>query len=157
MTIIMQHVKSPHIGFNFVQFNFKLEIQGNTPSLNLGLFILLEQTIFFNFYIIYIYVFALRRYIRYVRTCTVNNATYFTANVWAEMRNGTAYKVDIKVNRDGVIEETQCECGAGQGPTCHCKHVATLYYGLTQFSESGEIVTELTCTQVSLVYLLIHL
>ena len=78
----------------------------------------------------------------------VEDHTYFTANVWAEMRSSTAYKVDLKVNKDGVIEEAQCECGAGQGPACHCKHMSIVYYGLTQFEQTGDIITELTCTQV---------
>lgn len=48
----------------------------------------------------------------------------------------------------GVVLESQCECGAGQGPLAHCKHVGLLLYGFTKFFVDDEILTEITCTQV---------
>ena len=59
-----------------------------------------------------------------------------------------SYKVDISINADGVMQEAQCECRAGQGPAAHCKHVAAVMLGLTCFCKTGDIVTEVTCTQV---------
>lgn len=80
-----------------------------------------------------------------------NSATnvYFTAYVWTEMKKNTSYKVDVCVEPSGVVVEAQCECGAGQGPTAHCKHVVALLYGLSQFCLNGKLITELSCTQVS--------
>ncbi len=73
----------------------------------------------------------------FVRTC-----------VWAEMKKATSYQVDLSLNEDGVVLESQCECGAGMAPTAHCKHVVCILYGLTKFVGDGSILTELTCTQV---------
>ena len=56
--------------------------------------------------------------------------------------------MDISLDEDGVIQESQCECGAGMAPTAHCKHVTAVIYGLTLFVKSGNLLTELTCTQV---------
>ena len=78
----------------------------------------------------------------------MNESRYFNGNMWAEMSKSACYTIDILVNDVGIIEEAQCECGAGQGPTAHCKHVATIYLGLVQFGISGTLLTELTCTQV---------
>ena len=58
--------------------------------------------------------------------------------------------VNIALNDDGIVEESQCECGAGQGPTGHCKHVSAVLYGLTCFADSSDVLTELTCTQSQL-------
>ena len=40
--------------------------------------------------------------------------------------------------------------GAGQGPAAHCKHVGLLLHGYSRLFADGEIVTELTCTQVTM-------
>lgn len=77
-----------------------------------------------------------------------NDITFITSMVWAEMRKTVSYKVDISLNPDAVIQESQCECGAGQGPTAHCKHVTAVLFGLASFCKEGTILTELTCTQV---------
>jgi len=68
--------------------------------------------------------------------------------VWAEMKKQTSYKVDISLDTHGVVHEAQCECGAGQGPTAHCKHVTTVLYALHRLSVDGSVLTEQTCTQV---------
>jgi len=91
------------------------------------------------------------RYLRFVRATEGpdgNGHTFFTSVVWAEMKKAASYKVDICMNQDAVVQETQCKCGAGQGPTAHCQHVAAVLYGLTVFCQEGSMLTELTCTQV---------
>jgi len=90
------------------------------------------------------------RFLRYLRTTTDDNTgrVFLLSTVWAEMRKSTSYKVDISVNADGVVQEAQCECGAGQGPSAHCKHVAVVLYGTSCFYKEGTVTTELTCTQV---------
>jgi hypothetical protein len=74
--------------------------------------------------------------------------TFVSSIVWAEMKKAASYRVDVSFDRDGVIQESQCECGAGQGPTAHCKHVGAILYAVTCFCETGHVLTELTCTQV---------
>ena len=64
------------------------------------------------------------------------------------MKKSTTYDVDLSVDKDGVVQESQCECGAGMAPSCHCKHVAAVLWALIQFTKDGSILTELTCTQV---------
>lgn len=94
----------------------------------------------------YQYFYNYFRFIRNLRVSTVDN-TFISANLWAEMKKAYTYKIDIKI-RDSTIEEAQCECGAGQGPTAHCKHVATTLYAICVFHRKGDITTEVTCTQV---------
>lgn len=65
----------------------------------------------------------------------------------AEMKKSVVYLVDIRVSRGGEILESQCECGAGMGPTAHCKHVCTLLYACYVFSLTGSVNVESTCTE----------
>lgn len=91
------------------------------------------------------------RFVRFLRvTGAGNDGVFVSSQVWAEMRKSTCYKIDISINRDGVVQEAQCECGAGQGPTAHCKHIAAVLFGLSCFCSTGEVLTELTCTQVKI-------
>lgn len=83
----------------------------------------------------------------------LGDLVHVTADVWAEMKKACSYKVDVSVTEDGVIHECQCECASGQGPAAHCKHVDTVLYALVLFCEDGELLTELTCTQVSQKYM----
>ncbi len=75
---------------------------------------------------------------------------FIAAVVWAEMKKLDSYRVDVSLNQDAVVQEAQCECGAGQGSTAHCKQVTTVLHGLSSFCQSGSILTELTCTQVKI-------
>ena len=93
---------------------------------------------------------CLFRFIRFLRSVADNDNVFVSSVVWAEMRKSTSYNVDVLINTDGVVQESQCECGAGQGPTAHCKHVAAVLYALTRFCQTGDVLTELTCTQVTL-------
>ena len=89
-----------------------------------------------------------QRYIRFLRVAQWNNLYYISGVVWAEMRRQTNYKVDISLDTNSVVCEAQCECGAGQGPTAHCKHVTTVLYALCRLATDGAPLTEQTCTQV---------
>jgi uncharacterized Zn finger protein len=77
--------------------------------------------------------------------------TFFSGSVWAEMKKSVSYKVDISLDSNQVVIEAQCECAVGQGPSAHCKHVACLLYGVHSFSNSGQLLTEQTCTQVCVI------
>lgn len=63
------------------------------------------------------------------------------------MKKTVTYKLNIAVDCDGCIVESQCECAAGMGPIAHCKHVCCLLLALYNVSSSGEILTEETCTE----------
>ena len=65
------------------------------------------------------------------------------------MRTNVTYQVDIAVDQDSVVIESQCDCEAGQAPTAHCKHGLTFLHAMSYFNSTGEILTALTCTQVS--------
>ena len=89
-----------------------------------------------------------QRYLRYVRVVRWNDLYYIASSVWAEMKKHTNYKVDICIDAHGIVQEAQCECGAGQGPSAHCKHIVTVLYGLQKLCADEVILTEQTCTQV---------
>jgi hypothetical protein len=87
------------------------------------------------------------RYIRYLRVSPFDRLHYITGNVWAEMKNRSRTKSTFH-GLHGLVSEAQCECGAGQGPSAHCKHVLMVLYGLHRLAADGTVVTEQTCTQV---------
>ena len=92
----------------------------------------------------------LYRYMRWLRLSQSDNQAFLSATVWAEMRKSVSYKVDISVDQFGVVVEAQCECGAGQGPTAHCKHVACTLHAAQQFASSGQVpLCEPVTTQVN--------
>ena len=66
------------------------------------------------------------------------------------MKRQVCYTVDISMDSDGVVMESQCECGAGTGPNAHCKHIVTILYALSRSHCTGEILLQQTCTQVKI-------
>ncbi|ESO99637.1 hypothetical protein LOTGIDRAFT_173646 [Lottia gigantea] len=90
------------------------------------------------------------RFLRFLQAAPgPNGSLYLTAVGWAEMKKNVSYKVDVILEGSGVIGEAQCECGAGQGPAAHCKHVCTLVYGTICFIQEEKILTEVTCTKAN--------
>jgi putative phage-type endonuclease len=85
--------------------------------------------------------------LKFLRISKQSDSTFFTGTVWAEMKKATSYKVDVALDSDNVVVEAQCECGAGQGPSAHCKHVGCLLYAIHQVTCNKTLLTELTCTQ----------
>ena len=61
------------------------------------------------------------------------------------MKKSTVYTVDVKLDVCGVVQESQCECGAGMGPEAHCKHLCVIFYALSKAAEG--IVCSETCSQ----------
>lgn len=86
-------------------------------------------------------------FLLYARYSPSNDSIFIHSKCHAEMKKTTTYYVDIKLDKDGIVQETQCDCGAGMGPDAHCKHVQTVLWGMLQWSTNGEIKTEETCTQ----------
>lgn len=89
------------------------------------------------------------RFINFVRfvpsSSSSSSSAFFTASISAEMKKRVNYKVDVKVDQHGVVEECQCECASGMGPSATCKHVQVTLLGLTKQKEG--ILTHQTCTQ----------
>ncbi|XP_038070312.1 uncharacterized protein LOC119739433 [Patiria miniata] len=50
------------------------------------------------------------KFLQSVRYCNQDETVYFIGRVSAEMKTKVIYKVDIKINKHGVVEESQCEC-----------------------------------------------
>ena len=65
--------------------------------------------------------------------------------LWESVRRNEEIDCNIKLGVCGVVQESQCDCGAGVGPETHCKHVCVILYALTTDAE-GTICSE-TCTQ----------
>ncbi|XP_037293053.1 uncharacterized protein LOC119193801 isoform X2 [Manduca sexta] len=60
-------------------------------------------------------------------------ARYSTDGIYTHLRGQCkasmkkmVYFVDIKLSKDGVIEECHCDCAAGSGTQACCKHVSVL-------------------------------
>lgn len=85
------------------------------------------------------------KFLRSIRFSADTDFTFVCGRVSAEYSKQLVYKVDIKLNRHGVVDECQCQCAAGMGPDAHCKHAAVVYYAMTKVKEG--IVTKETCTQ----------
>ena len=86
------------------------------------------------------------KHLCYIRVCYSENFDcYFLKSAChAEMKKAVVYCMDIRISIDGEIQEAQCECGAGMGPTAHCKHMCALLYAS---SKSGAVCVETTCTE----------
>ena len=87
------------------------------------------------------------RFLRFVRMADKGNKSYIQAECRAQMKKTVVYKLDLSFDSQGQVYEAQCECGAGMGPEAHCKHVCALLYGLCKFVKSGDLKTEMTCTE----------
>ena len=77
----------------------------------------------------------------------MDEKTFYTGQVRAEMRKGVSYMATISIEDNGQINETQCECAAGMGPTAHCKHVQVILLAVVDFSSGKQPNMELTCTE----------
>jgi hypothetical protein len=84
-------------------------------------------------------------FLHFVRFTETPDASFFTARVSAEMRRAVIYKVDVKMDINGVIEVADCECSAGTDPDSSCKHTLLVLYALTQ--QKKGLKTRETCTQ----------
>ena len=86
------------------------------------------------------------RYLLYVRSTEMASYQHIKSVCRAEMKRSVTYNLDISFT-DGTVHEAQCECAAGMGPQAHCKHICALLYGMVEFTETGTIRVEETCTE----------
>lgn len=87
------------------------------------------------------------KYLIYLRLCPTEDLYYIKSACRAAMKTQMVYEIDITFRKTGCVEEAQCECGAGQGPHGHCKHVRAVLYACCVFNKTGKIIVELTCTE----------
>ena len=57
--------------------------------------------------------------VRFAKTDDV----YIKTRCAAEMSKKLIYEIDISLDKNSEIMECQCDCGAGMGPSTHCKLV----------------------------------
>jgi len=75
----------------------------------------------------------------------VRNDVFIPGTVSAEMIKNYIYKVDLKIEHIGVVQENQCKCASGMEPEAHRKNVVLVMFTLTKVKEG--IITMETCTQ----------
>ncbi|KAK2139059.1 hypothetical protein LSH36_2084g00002 [Paralvinella palmiformis] len=63
------------------------------------------------------------RFLCLIRNTKYGADTFVCGRACVEMRKSTVYKVDIKLDVCGVLQESQYGCGAGKGPEANCKHL----------------------------------
>ncbi len=85
------------------------------------------------------------KFLRSIRHANSGGSVFVCGRVSAEMYKKCVYRVDIKLDQLGVVEECQCECAAGMGPEPYCKHVGLVLYALTKAKDG--IITKETRTQ----------
>ncbi|ELU03366.1 hypothetical protein CAPTEDRAFT_190599 [Capitella teleta] len=62
------------------------------------------------------------KYLLCLRSSSQQNQNFIKGRCSAEYCKATMYTVDVAL--DSTRIKDQCECGAGAGPTAHCKHVS---------------------------------
>ncbi|XP_052790029.1 uncharacterized protein LOC128224265 [Mya arenaria] len=87
------------------------------------------------------------KFLLYMRLFSAPSLDFVRGACKAEMRKKVNYVVDISLHKNGYIHEAQCECGAGEGPFGHCKHIRTMIYACCKFVKDGEFKVETTCTE----------
>ncbi|ESO82844.1 hypothetical protein LOTGIDRAFT_155880 [Lottia gigantea] len=84
-------------------------------------------------------------FLKYLRRASTDSLYFFKSECHAEMKKKVSYHIDIRIDLDGFIAESQCACAAGNGRTAHCKNVCASLYAIFKFSTCAEIITELSC------------
>lgn len=87
------------------------------------------------------------RYLLAARSSVVGDYNYIKGFCRKTMKD-LQYEVDIKIDKYGNPEESQCECPAGSGTTALCKHVAVLLLGVEHMVCDKIMLKYEACTQV---------
>lgn len=86
------------------------------------------------------------RHLLTARFAKDNTHTYLRGQCKASMKK-VVYVVDIKLSKDGIIEECHCDCAAGSGTQACCKHVSVLLFGVHEMVHKKTIRLHQSCTQ----------
>lgn len=62
------------------------------------------------------------------------------------MTKSLSYNVDISLLMHGEVQESSCECFAGQSITACCKHMIATLFAIKDHYESKPIITSRVCT-----------
>ncbi|KAH3815048.1 hypothetical protein DPMN_143567 [Dreissena polymorpha] len=88
------------------------------------------------------------KFLLYLWMFSSDNLCYVKSSCRAEMNKKIdLYVVDISFTKHGFVHDAQCECGAGEGPFGHCKHVGTVLYFSVKCVQSGEVKVESSFTE----------
>lgn len=87
------------------------------------------------------------RWLHYVRSARHADKFFISSSCCSENTKKVTYLIDIVISKEGMVGPCQCDCGAGMGPTAHCKHVQVVLFGLISFASSRSFVLKQTCTQ----------
>ncbi|KAL1487859.1 hypothetical protein ABEB36_015509 [Hypothenemus hampei] len=82
-----------------------------------------------------------------VRVAMNGNTYFFKGKCKASMKKSISYIIDIQISASGTIEASQCDCGVGEQPTAHCKHVVAVLFAIEQMKWEKKIILNVTCTQ----------
>ena len=81
-----------------------------------------------------------------IRTISINvNDSGIVASA---VKKKSSYCFRMKVSRSGELQNSDCECTAGKGPSATCKHIGCVALKLFQFRECGKVTVQKSCTEV---------
>ena len=63
-----------------------------------------------------------------------SGSIFFSGIVDAEMKKKTKYNVKLRLKMNGEVENSECDCPAGEGPTATCKHVTASLITISKFA-----------------------
>ncbi|CAH4028114.1 unnamed protein product [Pieris brassicae] len=86
------------------------------------------------------------RFLLTARAAADGDFTFIQGQCKAQMKK-ILYVVDVKLNPDGSIEQSHCECAAGSGVEAHCKHVLVLLHGVEDMVRTKNMLLHQVCTQ----------
>lgn len=81
-----------------------------------------------------------------LRVAFEGNDAYFHAQCKAQIKK-LLYIIMLKMDLNGTIEVSHCECAAGSGLEAHCKHVFTVLHGIEDIACSKTIIMHKVCTE----------
>ena len=77
----------------------------------------------------------------------INDQQFFSSTVHAAMKKNTTYAVRFMISNIGEIVFSSCECPAGAGPHCSCKHLCAAILILINLKNTGKLGIKMTCTE----------
>lgn len=88
-----------------------------------------------------------QQYLLSVRLGQDSTHYYINGRVKSAHFSRLVYSVHLKLSiQYALIEEAQCECKSGKGPTANCKHIYVVIEALKDFIKTRKIKTRETCT-----------
>lgn len=72
---------------------------------------------------------------------------FFMGIVNAAMKKNVSYNIKLLVESHGEVQNSLCDCPAGDGPHATCKHVVATLLVISHFVKSGELYITKSCTE----------